>query len=325
MNESGRRRDEAILSVFRKPGSLFFREGPMDCRKKPGGRSRRGWFRGIARGLGICLAGALAVSWGCSRSEDTPPQEKNKVVVAIRKPMPKPAPEKKVEVPPATPQEPAASGVAAEKKASPEQGPAKRQEPSAPEAAAAPKPGPAVTQTEARPPEKPEVSKPEKGVVRVREGESLMAVAARKDVYGDPLKWPRLYRLNPGRLAMIRTWEDVKERRLPEGLSLRYVLPTKEREGRSPLQAKPWVITIRSWQTPGKLAGPAIKLLQNGYHVYITRAVVKDKPWLRLRVGFYGGKAEALDARKKIQEILGTDDSWVSRAGEKEREEFGGD
>jgi cell division septation protein DedD len=122
---------------------------------------------------------------------------------------------------------------------------------------------------------------------------------------------------------MIRTWKDVEKESLPEGMSLRYARQEEEKSAEPPLEGKPWVITIQSLQSPGGLAAPAIKLVQNGYLTYITRAVVKGTHWLRLRVGFYGSKAEAMAAKKKILKILGKDDSWVARAGKSELEEYG--
>jgi len=311
----------------------------MDCERKPGIRGRIRRFRGITWVLGVCIACVLAVTWGCSGGEDKSPEGKNKVVVAIKKPMPEAAPEKKMQPPPAAPQKPSGLEIVPKKETSAEQRSTEQQAPSTPEAAAPAKAAPVAQQAEASSPEKPEASKKEKpeipavekpeapkvakGFVRVGKGESLSAVAARKDVYGDPLKWPRLYRLNLGHLATIRTWKDVETKSLPEGMSLQYVRSGEEKGAEPPSEGKSWVITILSWQSPGKLAAPAIKLIQNGYLAYITSAEVKGTHWLRLRVGFYGSKAEAMAARKKILEILGKDDSWVARAGKGELEEFG--
>ncbi|MBW2095983.1 MAG: SPOR domain-containing protein [Deltaproteobacteria bacterium] len=293
----------------------------MHCKRKLGERLKIRCFGGMGRVFAVVLAGVLACTWGCSGGEEQPPEEKNKVVVAIKRPMPKPAPEEKVEPPPVPQKQPEPAVV--EKETAPREGESVAQEEQpAPQAAAAAKPGSVETQAPAELLKKSEPPKLEKGFVRVREGESLSAVAARQDVYGDFLKWPGLYRLNVERLAMIQTWEDVKKKPLPAGLSLRYVSPGEERKSQSPFQPRPWVVTIRSWQTPGRLAAPAIKLIQNGYNVYIARAVVKDKPWLRLRVGFYRSKSEALAAKEKIGEILGNNDAWIARAGKTELETF---
>lgn len=312
----------------------------MDCKRKPGIRGRILRFRGITWVLGACIAGVLALTWGCSGGEDKQPPRKNKVVVAIKKPKPEAAPEKQAEPTPTAPQKPAGLVIVPKKEAeaSPEQSSAEQKAPPTQVSAAPAKPAPAAQQAEtpspqkleasneekSNPPqeEKPKAPKVEKGFVRVGKGESLSAVAARKDVYGDSLKWPRLYRLNLEHLSMIRTWEDVEKKSLPEGMSLQYARPAEEKGAGPSLERKPWVITVLSLRSPGGLAAPAIKLVQNGYLAYITRAVVKGTHWLRLRVGFYGSKADAIAAKKKILKTLGKDDSWVARAGKSELEEF---
>jgi hypothetical protein len=292
-------------------------------RKKQEDRGRR--FECAGRLLAVVIAGVLACAWGCSEGEDKgAPEGKNRVVVAIKKPVPKPAPEEKEAAPP-IPEKQAEPAVVEEKEISREEKSTTQQEESTPEAPVLTKPVPAETQTAVEPLKKPKPPELEKGFVQVRDGESLSAVAARADVFGDLLKWPRLYRLNMERLGMIQTWEAVREKPLPVGLSLRYVSPAEEKKEQSAFEPKPWVVTVRSWETPGRLAAPAMKLIRDGYNVYITRAMVKDKPWLRLRVGFYRSKSEALAAKEKIRGILGRDDAWIARAGKTELEEFGRD
>jgi len=298
----------------------------MHCERNLGKGLKIRWIGGVRRCMLLLMAGMLAFTWGCSGGEDQqPPKKKNKVVVAIKRPMPKPAPEEKVAPVPATSQKPEEPAVVKEKTVPREEkGKAQQGQPK-PAEIAPEKSVPAGTQAPVKALKNPEPPKLERGFVRVREGESLSAVAARGDVYGDFLKWPELYRLNVKHLAMIRTWEDVKKKPLPAGLSLRYVPPAEEKKAQSPFQPRPWVVTIRSWQTPGRLTVPAIKLIQNGYNVYIARAVVKDKPWLRLRVGFYRSKSDALAAKEKIGEILGNNDAWIARVGKTELEKFSGD
>ncbi|MFZ0448545.1 MAG: SPOR domain-containing protein [Desulfatiglandaceae bacterium] len=303
------------------------------------------WPTGIKRGIAVFFAAVLVLG-GCSK-EDEPPKGKNKVVVTIVKPAPEPAPvkaepvEKAVPKEKVTPEEVASTGNQPVENATLKAEPPKESAPVAPSSVAVKDVTPSTAEEEASSPNKtaiagsagsgtsPAASKqkkrpePEKGIARVREGESLSAFAARKDTCGDSLKWTRLYRLNPQRLAMLRTWKDITEKSLEPGLSLRYLSPADKEKLQSPFQAKPWVVTVRSWRSPGRLAAPAIKLIQRGFHVYITKAEVKGKQWLRLRVGFYLNKSEALAAKNKIREILGNDDSWIARAGKGELEEFG--
>jgi hypothetical protein len=76
--------------------------------------------------------------------------------------------------------------------------------------------------------------------------------------------------------------------------------------------------------TNTKIIPPAIRLINNGYPAYITRAKVKGKDWIRLRVGFFKSRTEADTEGKKIMAMLKIADSWVTKAGKKELEEFGG-
>jgi hypothetical protein len=297
----------------------------MYCKRKLGERRRIGWVAGFERGLALLMMCMLVFMGGCSQGEDNqPPEGKNRVVVAIKKPVPKPAPEEK-EVAPPVPEKQAEPAVVEEKETSREKKSTMQQEQPKSEAPVPARPAPAEKQATVETLKKPKLPELEEGFVRVRDGESLSAVAARENVFGDFLKWPELYRLNLERLSMIRTWQEAKNKPLPAGLALRFVPPAEEQKGQPPLEPKPWVVTVRSWETPGRLAAPAIKLMRNGYHVYISRAVVKEKQWLRLRVGFYRSKSEALTAKEKIGEILGSNDSWIARAGKTELAEFGKD
>ncbi|RLB14894.1 MAG: hypothetical protein DRG82_12790 [Deltaproteobacteria bacterium] len=286
----------------------------MHCKGNSMGGRRIGWTGGSAGSLALLMAVMLVWVWGCSEREDNqPPEGKNRVVVAIKKPIPKPSPEEKTAQP--VPEKKPEPVVVKEKETT-------AQVQSTPEAPVPLKPAPAKTPAEVKPSKKQEVPQPDKGFVQVRDGESLSAVAARKDVYGDFLQWPKLYRLNVERLSMIRTWQEVKKKPLPAGLSLRFEGPEMERP---PFEGGSWVVTVRSWETPGKLAAPAIRLIESGYRVYIARALVNGKPWLRLRVGFYRTKSEALAAKEKIGELLGNNDAWIARAGKTEIEEFSKD
>lgn len=313
-------------------------------------------FKTISGGFLLLTLGLVLCS-GCTKKKEPPPEGKQKIVVAIRKPTaqtparkiepPKHAISEKVrtknepprvgppepvppahEVPKTLPSKAAASvtqpvkgepvGPVPERLGSHEgKGLPIREEGSSREAKEAKEPAPLQSM------EKRETSpKPGRGFIRVGKGESLSAVAARVDVYGDFLKWPQLYRLNLDHLGTIRTWDDVEKRPLPAGLLLQYENPGNKERHRSGPERKAWVVTVLSLKKPGNLATPTIELIRAGYDAYITRVVVKGKPWLRLRVGFYRDRSGALKAKKKISELLGRDDSWIARADKKEVAEF---
>jgi hypothetical protein len=318
----------------------------MHFKMRSGNHMNGLWSTGVKRGVAIFFAAVLVLG-GCSKGEE-PPKGKHKVVVTIVKPAPVKGEtaEKAVSKEKAAPEEVVSAGNQPGEKTLPQKAalkaeppkesapevppplsvkklapPTPKEEPSAPNETAVA--GSAGSTTASAAPKEKALPVPEIGVARVQEGESLSAFAARKDTCGDPMKWPRLYRLNLERLAMLRTWKDITEKPLETGLSLRYLSPMEKKGPQSPLEAKPWVVTVRSWRSPDRLAAPAIKLIKGGFHVYIAKAEVKGKQWLRLRVGFYPDKSKAMEARKKIREILGTDDSWIARAGKAELEEFG--
>jgi hypothetical protein len=61
-----------------------------------------------------------------------------------------------------------------------------------------------------------------------------------------------------------------------------------------------------------------------GFPVYIVRANVKGKEYMRLRVGFFKNRSEADEAGKKIKEQLKFQDSWSTKADKEEYEEVAG-
>jgi hypothetical protein len=174
---------------------------------------------------------------------------------------------------------------------------------------------------------KPEKEKPVKaidGYYRIRKGDSLFKVAGRKDVYGNSMKWPSLFRLNMVGLSGMRLSEDFEHKELPAGLGLRFVTPDEAAENLTKLGNKAWVVNVLSSQTSKKIVPAALKLMKNGYLVYISSAVVKGQEWMRLRVGYFGDRSEASAAGKKIVSLLEADGAWIARLGEQELKEFGG-
>jgi len=162
------------------------------------------------------------------------------------------------------------------------------------------------------------------GYYIVRKGESLSAIAAREDVYGNSLKWPILYRLNVDELGKLKLGEALPDWELPEGVRLRIISPDEVRENLARRVQNVWVVNVVSSTGKGKIIPVTIRLINNGYPVYITRAKVKGKDWMRLRVGFFKNRTDADMEGKKIMSMLNLVDSWVTKAGKEELEEFGG-
>jgi len=162
------------------------------------------------------------------------------------------------------------------------------------------------------------------GFYIVKQGDSLSAIAASEDVYGDSLKWPFLYRRNKDELAKLPLGKAFPHRELPEGLRLRIISPDEVEENLKSRLHNVWVVNVLSTTTNGKIIPLTVRLIDNGYMTYITHAKVKGKDWTRLRVGFFKDRTEADTEGKKIMAMLNLADAWVIKVGKKEFGEFGG-
>jgi len=228
---------------------------------------------------------------GCSKEE---PEEIKapKVIVRIKKPVKKP--------PIAPP---------AEEKAKRPPAPEKKQ----------PVPPPKVKQ------QKKKVEKKKReGYYTVQKRDTLFKIAGRKDVYDDPMKWPSLFRINMNKLGTMKIAENFQDKEIPEGLDLRFVTSQEAARNLTRLGAKLWVVNVFSSQTSKKIVPAAIKLMKNGYRVYITSVTIKGKEWMRLRAGFFKNRSEATQAANKIKSVFKEDDAWIAKIGKMERERFGG-
>jgi hypothetical protein len=172
--------------------------------------------------------------------------------------------------------------------------------------------------------EEPREVKAEDGHYTVRKGDSLFSIAGREDVYGDPLKWPSLFRLNMEHLDQLKVRKGFKTEDLPEGLDLRFFTAHEVEENLARLGPKFWVANVLSSRTPERILPPALKLMKNGYQVYIKKVEVKGEAWLRLRVGFFEDNSEAAAAGQKIMSLLNSPRPWIAKVGQEELEEFGG-
>lgn len=166
--------------------------------------------------------------------------------------------------------------------------------------------------------------KEEAGYYIVKKGDSLSSIAGKKAVYGDPLKWPILYRLNMDKLGNIQAGKDFADREIPKDLRIRFLTSAELKQNLKKRTHGLWVVNILSATTKKKIVPAAVKLIKEGYPVYIASAKVKGKDWMRLRVGFFKDREEANINGKKVMEIINLTDSWSTKVDEKELEEFGG-
>jgi hypothetical protein len=91
------------------------------------------------------------------------------------------------------------------------------------------------------------------------------------------------------------------------------------------LGQKLWVVNVLSAQTSTSIAPSVITLIKNGYNVYIIKAKVNGKEWIRLRVGFFKDYSEAAKKGKKMMSMLNiTDEPWIVKIADWEINKFGG-
>jgi len=182
-----------------------------------------------------------------------------------------------------------------------------------------------ATVTEKKPEKKSEgLKQEEKGYYITENGDSLSKIAGRKDVYGDRLKWPIIYRLNMDVLDGFARDLTFPDKEIPAGIRLKIVSSLKVQENLTKNPKDYWIINVLSAQEEEVIVPYAIKLIRSGYPAYITTADINGKEWMRLRVGFYGQKEVADREGEKLMEILGFTDIWTTKVGDIERGEFGG-
>jgi hypothetical protein len=284
----------------------------------------------------LLVLGAAVGAWGigCSGEDQTPPPKKPPVVVKpIVKPMPEAVkpPEKEPE---SAPEREAAPAPGNRPASAPGNQPASapgNQPAFAPEIMAPPK-GMNRTGEVKAPPETPGADVQEKkvgivdepGTYVTKNRESLSEIAARKDVYGDPLDWPILYRTNLDKLADLDQTEDLPGLKLPEATRLKIVTPAEVSENLKRRADDFWVVNVLSTTSGKELITPAIKLIREGYPVYITSARVKGKDFQRLRVGFFKDQGEAETEGRKIMPLLKIAEFWPTKVAKSEHELFAG-
>ncbi len=182
-----------------------------------------------------------------------------------------------------------------------------------------------ATVTEKKPEKKSEgLKQEEKGYYITERGDSLAKIARRKDVYGDRLKWPIIYRLNMDVLDVFARDLTFPNTEIPAGIRLKIVSSIKVQENLTKSPKDYWIINVLSAREEEVIVPYAIKLIRSGYPAYITTADINGKEWMRLRVGFYGQKEVADREGEKLMEILGFTDIWTTKVGDIERGEFGG-
>ncbi len=126
------------------------------------------------------------------------------------------------------------------------------------------------------------------------------------------------------KLGDMEVGEDFVDRNLSEGMRLKIITPAEVVQNLERQANKVWVLNVLSTPNKREIIPAAVKLVREGYRVYITRAKAKGKDWMRLRVGFFEKKAEADAEGEKIEALLDLGEPWKTKAGKQELEDFGG-
>ncbi len=164
----------------------------------------------------------------------------------------------------------------------------------------------------------------ETGYYVVKKGDTLTSVAARKDVYGNPLKWPILGRHNLDELNPMSTAEDWPDRALPEGMKLRFFTRDEAQNNLKERGKKEWAVNVLSNPDKKEVVPVVVRLIRAGFPVYITRANIRGTNYMRVRIGFFAKKTKADAEGKRLMEVLKLSDFWTLKAEEEEVREFGG-
>lgn len=166
--------------------------------------------------------------------------------------------------------------------------------------------------------------KEETGYYVVREGDTLYGIAGREDVYGDLMMWPILGRHNLDKLSDMLVGKDSPDKALPIGMKLRIFTPEEVEENLEKRDNRPWVVNALSSPDKAMVVSAVVKLIREGFPVYITRAKVRGQDYIRVRIGFFEDKATADIEGRRIMDVLNLSDTWTFRAREEEFQAFGG-
>jgi hypothetical protein len=158
----------------------------------------------------------------------------------------------------------------------------------------------------------------------VKPGDTLESISARDEIYGDPLKWPCLFRINMDALNSLPVSEHLPEAALPEGPVLAYVTTEQAAVNMARLGSDAWVVNVFSSKKAERIVPAALLLIKAGFRVYIARAEVKGDQWMRLRAGFFSDAGLARAAGEKIVQVIPSVKPWVARIDKRELQEFGG-
>lgn len=158
----------------------------------------------------------------------------------------------------------------------------------------------------------------------VQDGDTLVKIATRKDVYNDHLKWAVIYRDNREILAGHKKRPYFPDTGLTKGMILNYTTDDEFQLNLLKQQGNHYVINVLSSPDIEKINPITVKLIDKGFFTYITGTKVNGKDWYRLRVGFFNTRSDAQETGQKIKGLLGISEIWAVKIEDNEFREFGG-
>jgi len=158
----------------------------------------------------------------------------------------------------------------------------------------------------------------------VKPGDNLALIAGRDDVFGDPLKWPILYRLNYDQLNHLSGSNNLPRHELSQGMKLNIITEEEQKKNLEERKNQIWVVNVLSSPIEKEIIQETNRLTEKGYPVYITKVFIEGKKYQRLRIGFFKTKTEADNFGRDIMSKLKLRAFWSAKIGDREFGKFAG-
>lgn len=158
----------------------------------------------------------------------------------------------------------------------------------------------------------------------VKPGDTLAIIAGRNDVFGDPIKWPTLYRLNYDQLKHLSGSDNLPRHELPQGMTLNIITENEQKRILEERKNQFWVVNVLSSPIEKEIIQETDRLIQKGYPVYITKFYIEGKAWQRLRIGFFNSKTDADKFGREIMSKLKLPAFWSAKIGDREFGKYAG-
>jgi len=185
--------------------------------------------------------------------------------------------------------------------------------------------GPKEKEGEERPPEQAgRELLPSMGIYVAQQGETLFSISGSEEVYSHPLKWPLLLWSNLAILDVMAGKGALEHKELPVGTKLRFFTREERKDNLKTLGNKRWVVNIVSDKNTKGMSRLVVKLAKARIPAYITMSKINGEIWFRLRCGFFESPFEAKEMKKRIEEVAGLRDLWLSKVSQQEFEAYGG-